>query len=143
MNSESYFENEPWECAVEQVRTGCVGELAAVSVQAVCRTGESETTADEWQSRLEGLLGPPAHHDVQRSGGALSVLARHNGPVIVRMFFDESDGGPVHNFEIVGTKGLMIWKPDVRALSVLKTEQEFSISCDHPYATALRKEEEI
>jgi hypothetical protein len=140
MNSQSYFEIDPWTYAVSKIRDGLVGIVKAAAVQVVCPPGSLESTTAEWQVKLNDLLGQPAHHDEFRNSKAISTILQYDGHAIVRLFVDEGIGEPVSNFEIVGTDGLLVWKPDVCALSVVRTSTGQKASYEHPYADLLEKE---
>ncbi len=137
MKRDSHFGNEPWARMVEEVRGGAIGRVAAVAVQAVCLPGQIAQVLGEWRSRLDALLGPPIRSDLVRNGLALSLLLRYEGPVIGRIFVDESAGAPAANVEIVGEEGLLVWKPDVRALSIITSAGGTEVSAGHAYATGL------
>lgn len=139
MNPNSYFENDPWSQMIQDVRSGSVGKVVALAVQAICAPGHADRASQEWQARLTALLGPPQDNDLLRNGPALSVLQRYKGPVIVRLFIDEGPGGPLSNIEIVGSEGLLVWKPDVHPLSVVTSSTGVDLMAEHAYAAELKE----
>lgn len=139
MNSNSYFEDDPWSRLVGEVRGGSVGRVVAVAVQAIGMPDQLDQTLQAWRARLESLLGPPADSDLLRNEQALSLLLRYEGPVIGRIFVDGSTGSPLSNVEIVGTEGLLVWKPDVHPLAFITSGAGVELSVEHAYAAALQE----
>jgi hypothetical protein len=119
-----YFENEVWEQTVDVLKNGTIGDIAAVSVQVVCTGKEIPAEWENWDLRLRELLGEPVRMDTLECTNSLSVIACYQGNVIARVFIDNSIGGYVTDFEIVCKNGLLLWKPDVHALSVINTENK-------------------
>jgi hypothetical protein len=140
MNASAYFETDPWTETVQIVRRGSLGPLAAIAVQVTCPPGALDTVVEAWERRWESLLGAPIGMDKQHAEGVVSLLARYSGNIIVRLFADEGTDGPVSNFEIVGTEGLLIWKPDVHPLARLRLSGRDEIAFAHPYAASLAQE---
>jgi hypothetical protein len=139
VNPNSYFENDPWSQMIEGVSSGSVGRVVALAVQAICAPGQMDRTFQDWQTRLAALLGPPLNSDLLRNGPALSVLQRYDGPVIVRLFIDEGPAAPMSNIEIVGSEGLLVWKPDVHPLSVVTSSTGTELMAEHAYAVELKE----
>ncbi len=140
MNANSYFENDPWSYSVEKLREGLLGRAAGVCIQATCRQGKLQETLQFWQTRLTSLFGRPENSHQIQAEGVTSIVLRFPGPVLARIFLDEGISEEVSNFEIAGTRALLVWKPSVCALSTLKTESKTTTLYEHPYATALAKE---
>jgi hypothetical protein len=140
MDASAYFETDPWTEIEKTVRSGALGHIAAIAVQVTCPPGTLDTVVQEWQQRLDTLLGAPTATDVRHVEGASSLLARYRGNIIVRLFADEGADGPVSSFEIVGTEGLLIWKPDVHPLARLRLAGRDEIAFAHPYAASLAQE---
>ncbi len=139
MNSNSYFEDDPWTHIVAEVRGGSVGRVVAVAVQAICMPDQLDQTLQAWRSRLEPLLGPPGDSDLLRNEQARSLLLHYEGPVIGRIFVDCCFGPPLSNVEIVGTEGLLVWKPDVHPLAFITSGAGVELSVEHAYVTALQE----
>ena len=139
MNADSYFETDPWLYAAEAVQKDSLGRIVAFAVQSSCRSGEMEHALREWRLRIEELFGPHKTCDKLQSEHAISLLLRYDGPVIGRVFIDQSSDDPFCNFEIVGTDALLIWKPDVCALSTLRTANRQQTVYQHAYPTVLGK----
>ena len=139
MNANSYFEDDPWVRLAGEVHGGSVGRVVAVAVQAICMPDRLDHTLQAWRARLESLLGPPADSDLLRNGEALSLLLRYEGAVIGRIFVDGGAGSPLSNVEIVGTEGLLIWKPDVHPLAFITSGAGVELSVEHAYAAALQE----
>ena len=140
MNLDLYFETDPWSHAVEIVQKGGLGKIAAFGIQAACTPGAFEETFEQWQNRLKELFGEPEVCNKIAAERAISMLLRYDGPVIGRVFIDQSADEPFYNFEIVGTDALLIWKPDVCALSTVTTPGKQFTLYQHPYPTSLSKE---
>ena len=139
MNPDSYFENDPWSYAVENICSTSLGRIVTIAVQVTCVGDNLSDMVREWRSRLDKLLGQPAVCDILCGKSAVSILLQYKGSVIVRIFIDKSIGAPVCNFEIVGTKALLVWKPDIHALSNILTLDKQKTLYEHPYANALGK----
>jgi hypothetical protein len=137
VNPDSYFENDPWAHLLKEVKRDAVGKVVAVNIQAGCLAGNLDRTVQEWQTRLDSLLGQPERHDVLRNGPAVSLLLRYSGPVIGRVFVDERADSPFANVEIVGAEGLLVWKPDVHALSVITSAKGIELAVEQAYAVEL------
>ena len=140
MNPEAFIENEPWSYAVQRVKDGGLGRVAALSVQAIEKKKTPAEQLDQWRTRLDELFGPACDCDIQRTGSAWSAILRYDGPVLVRLFLEQSAGGNVLNFEIVGSKSLLIWKEDVHPLSNIQTSDGVELLYEHPYPVALGQE---
>ena len=140
MNLDLYFETDPWSHAVEMSQKGKLGQIAAFGVQVACAPGALEETLEQWQNRLKELFGQPKTCDKIAGGRAVSLLLRYDGPVIGRVFIDQNADEPFSNFEIVGADALLIWKPNVCALSTVTTPGKQFTLYQHPYPVSLAKE---
>lgn len=140
MNPNSYFEDDPWTHIVAEVRGGSVGRVVAVEVQAICMPDQLDQTLQGWRSHLELLLGPPVDSELLRNEQARSLLLRYEGPVLGRVFIDGCGGPSLSNVEIVGTDGLLVWKPDVRPLAFIISSAGAELSAEHAYAVALQED---
>lgn len=140
MDFSLYFENDPWSHAVEMIDNGELGQIVTFGVQAACVPGALEETLKQWLNRLNELFGQPKSCDKLASELAVSLLLRYDGPVIGRVFIDQNADEPFSNFELVGDKALVIWKPDVCALSTVITSGKQHTMYQHPYAPSLLKE---
>ena len=139
MNPKSLFADDPWFHALQEVKDGEIGSVKAVSVLAHCAPGQLAQSAGEWQSRLDAAFGQPVNRDVLRHGHALSELVRYEGPIIGRLFIDEATIEPNSNFELVGTDGLLLWKPDVHPLSILVVHNRIEIHSGDVYPVRLEE----
>jgi hypothetical protein len=139
MSLDAFFGNDPWSNAVELVRKGTIGSTRAAAVQAVCPKGAAEKAAQEWRSKMDAVFGTPVESDTITGGSAVSVLLKYDGPVIVRLFVDEGPGQPVANFELVGTGGLLVWKPERYPLSVFYTHGGARVDCEDANAESLER----
>jgi|WetSurMetagenome_2_1015567.scaffolds.fasta_scaffold989298_2 hypothetical protein len=143
MNADSYFENDPWSYTVEKLREGLLGQAAGVCIQATCRPGKIQETLRLWQTRLTALFGPPENSHQLQVEGVISILLRFPGPVIARIFLDEGTSQEVSNFEIAGTRALLVWKPSGCALSTMQTKDKTTTLYEHPFPTALGREVQV
>lgn len=141
MDKNAYFETDPWSNAVETVEKGLLGNIVAVSIKVVCESGKISGAVNDWQSKLDTLLGQPANRDVLQNQNAVSILLKYQNGVIARVFIDDSYGETTTDFEIVGTGSLLIWKPDVHALSILSSSNGQEAIYEHPFPDSLKKEE--
>ena len=141
MDPNSYFETDPWTFAVERIGEKDLGELRAISIQVEGAGDSLAQVAGQWLSRLESLCPSPIRQDVQQNDRTMSILLEYSGPLLARIFIDAGPGPSVTSFECVGTRGLMIWKPDVHRLSVLYTDGKSRITVEHPYAASLQRKE--
>lgn len=137
MKSDWYFECEPWDHAAELAGDFKFGGVAAVSINCVCQKGKIEASVKKWEIRLSKLLGEIAGRDIVRTKNALSVIGRYEKNAIVRIFIDDTGSENYENFEILCRDALLVWKPDVHVLSVLKGEEYFQIDCSNTYPTDL------
>ena len=125
------------------VKGGELGRIVTASIQEYGVAGPLESKKQVWIERWEALLGKVEEVSENSVESAVSVLIAFENGAIVRLFIDTLDEEPVTNFEIVGTERLLIWKPDVRALSVTRTERTCDHSYAHLFAADLRTEERI
>jgi hypothetical protein len=109
----NYFEQEPWEKALECLSTQPLGDIAEISIFGTYPDSLFEKGEKLWRSRMSALLGDPVRVDELRDNSVVSLLFRHPNKAIVRMFFDKNASGRCENFEIVTKNALLIWKPDV------------------------------
>jgi hypothetical protein len=138
MNPACYFETDPWDQAVAMVAAGRIGRIAAVSVQQTCTGDDLEDALRKWTSRLEAMLGAaPIRSDTIRVPGAISTISRYHPDVVVRIFLDDAGPASSSSFELVGSRSLLVWKPDVRLLSAITTGGKTTLCADHPYAATL------
>ena len=139
MNPTFYIATDPWSEAVALAKKGELGRIVAGSVQEYCI---SEPVADRkasWIERWEEVLGSHRFIHALEVGDAASVLLTFTDDAIVRIFIDSTPGDPVVNFEMVGTERLLIWKPDVRALSITQSASECHHTYSHDYAVDLER----
>lgn len=139
MGPEVYFVQDPWEKTAENVRNGVVGRIVAVGIQESCEPGTLIETRERWLSRLEVLIGKPESTDIIDNGPVSSTLVRYHGPALARIFLEEGSGSSVSNFEITGLKALLVWKPDDRPFSVIKTQETTLSLFKHAYPAELAR----
>ena len=123
------------------INNGELGQIAAFGVQAACASDALEEKLEQWLNRLNRLFGQPQTCDKLAGERAVSLLLRYDGPVIGRVFIDRNADAPFSNFEIVGGKALLIWKPEVCALSKVTTPDKTVTLYQHPYPVALAMED--
>lgn len=139
MNPNSYFEEDPWARLVTEVHGGAAGKIVAIAVQAICTPDQIDQTLQTWRSRFESLLGPPVDSDLLQNKQAQSLLLRYEVPAVGRVFIDACGGPALSNVEIVGTDGLLLWKPDVHPLAFITSSTGTELSAEHAYAVALQE----
>ena len=86
------------------------------------------------------MFGEPASCDKLVCDNAVSLLLRYTGPVVGRVFIDKNADEPFSNFELAGTDALLIWKPDVCALSTVTVSGKQHSLFQHSYPAALGQE---
>ena len=139
MNAELLFESDPWSEAKRLAEAGEFGRIASIGISEICDGGDVEGAEERWLARLNELLGEPESTDAVRCSKAVSILLRYREPAVVRLFLDGSEGVPVYTFEIVGTDRLVVYKPDLGALSITNADGGVSRVLRHEYADNLRR----
>lgn len=140
MDWKLYFETEPWSYAVGMINNGDLGSVSTFGIQAACAADALDQTLEQWQTRLNQLFGQPVVCDKLAGEHAVSLLLRYDGPVVGRVFIDRNADAPFCNFEIVGAKALLLWKPEVCALSKVTTPDKTVMLYQHPCLESLAKE---
>ena len=137
MNPESFFETTPWQYAHDRITNGDLGSIIAVGVQEILPVNSIDTRIEFWKAQFCSLFdGEEAVHKLENRQ-TISMLMRYPGPVLIRLFLEQQDHQPVSNFEVVGTKALLVWKQDGFNLATVNTAGETEISFGHPYAVTL------
>ena len=139
MKAELFFQTDPWAEAKRLADAGEFGRIASIGISEICADADLETAKQRWLDRLQELLGKPVSSDTVSCPQALSVLLRYDGPAVVRIFLDRSEGGPVSTFEIVGTDSLVVYKPDLGALSIINTDGATTRVLQHEYSDSLSR----
>lgn len=137
MNGQLYFEQRPWQQAMDCIQRDALGDIVEVSVHAVCPKGGMDKAADVWRDRLKALLGRCAREDVLRGDGALSIIAAYENDAVVRMFFDDASEDYAENFEIVTKGALIVWKPDAHPQGRALAEGAAFVACTQPFSVEL------
>lgn len=137
MNGNLYFEQDPWDKAVDCMRQQDLGPVAEVSVQVVCTAGQVEAAVQKWQNRLEALLGPCTGQDVLQREGVYSAIAAYQNGAAVRLFVDDAQDDVTENFEIITQKALLVWKADVHPQGHMLAENASFFESTQPYSIQL------
>ena len=137
MNAAAYFETDPWEQLMSLSGKGRLGRVVCIAVQMVCSPGAIVEAEELWRERVGGILGKLLRSDAIRTKTATSLIARYHGNALFRLFIDEGKGVRVTDFEVVGTEALLVWKPDVRTLSRISTENGDIHVFDHASADSM------
>ena len=139
MNPEFYFDDHPWDYAVGKIKSDSIGKLVAASVHEMCVTAKLDNRLAHWQNEFGVLLGEASSVDVQGSTLVKSALLRYESEAIVRLFLE---GGAtvdsIRSFEFVGSRGLLVWKPDVHPLSIHQFGSDSNVLYEHPYPATFR-----
>lgn len=134
--SATYFNEQPWDYVISQLKTKKLGKIAAICIQSSCVEGKLADTYEMWKKRLVAILGEPESWDVIQAEHVITAIGQFAKGRIVRMFFDET-GEEITDFEIVTTTSLIVWRPNMHAFAVVKTKKQSYSDHTHPQPVEL------
>ena len=137
MDGKKYFESTPWTQACSSIKSQDLGDILHISVQGVYEKGTIHKQLQDWETRVEELAGKKQRGDLIEAGRAVSFLGVFGNDVIVRFFFDEGTDGLSENFEVVTTKALLVWKPNVTNQGHMLSQDGCFIEASQQYVVEL------
>ena len=137
MNSALYFENNPWEHALQLISDESLGEIVQVSLQVVSEKRKLKDSYVGWKLKLGKMLGTCIKENLIECENAFSFIGRYENDAIVRIFIDQASFDIVENFEIVTKESLIIWKPNVHPQGRTLIGDSGFYHCTQPYSIEL------
>ena len=137
MDGQRYFECNPWDRACSFLQEQEHGEVVQISAQGVYEKGSIHRHLQVWEKRVEELVGKKLRGNLIETDRAISFVGVYGENVLVRFFFDDGADNYSENFEIVTTKSLIIWKPNVINQGHMLSQEECFIESSQQYVVDL------